>query len=521
MSSFSSPEMSDTKFRLRMAARRRAKREQERQTKVWETIQTKRRGNRIGAGRAVIKDIMKERKLLRMARDAADETLKKSGIKFADENCRNYGRKTQNGAASSKKKEKSNGIRNNKRQQLPKICRTPVLGSKSSKFRVKTLAAALRDKDLSSPGNRINYKQIRKLGRGSFGTVIAAKNLDDGNVYALKTICYRGSVCVKRDRERALQEVHALRRLSSHCCIVSLHDAFESADKRKLHIVAEFCESGSLESRIDSARRSVQRNGWAAGKISERIIQSWIFQLCSALEHLHKHNTLHRDLKPANIFLCNGGRLVKLGDFGLVNVLENSLDVARSHVGTPCYNLTPELLRSGGQGKAADMWSLGVCLIECCTLEQPFMKKRDTYNRRAEGGEMPAEMEAVRHANANLNSIVALGKSVLEDVVDDHPRLASYSQALTRVCSHNRGGCLCRDPSSRPTATELLETPYFVRAMNRFLKHKDHLNACPQDLAKWIEARVVMAKMSTAVASTDANSSNMKQTERKTIPQSQ
>lgn len=349
----------------------------------------------------------------------------------------------------------------------------------------------------------------RKLGHGSFGSVVAAKNLNDGKVYALKTICYRGAICVKKDRERALKEVHALRRLSSHCCVVGLHDAFESADSRKLHIVAEFCESGSLETRLNTARRSVERNGWECGKISERIIQSWMFQLCGALEHLHKHNTLHRDLKPANIFLCNGGRLVKLGDFGLVNVLENSLDVAKSHVGTPCYNLTPELLRTGGQGRAADMWSLGVCLIECCTLEQPFVKRREQQFGMGDkdAGDKANRKEDPRRADQRkagggrlVRSIVDLGKAILEETVDKHPRLNSYSHALRKMCSHGRGGCLNRDPEERPTASRLLRSAYFVRAMERFLKFKDHLNACPADLSTWLEARVVMAKMEAAAA---------------------
>ena len=120
--------------------------------------------------------------------------------------------------------------------------------------------------------------------------------------------------------------MHALRRLSSHCCVVGLHDAFESTDSRKLHIVAEFCESGSLETRLNSARRSVERNGWGVWQdLRAHRPELDVPAVRGALEHLHKHHTLHRDLKPANIFLCNGGRLVKLGDFGLVNVLESSL----------------------------------------------------------------------------------------------------------------------------------------------------------------------------------------------------
>jgi serine/threonine protein kinase len=521
MASFSSPGLSDTTSRVRLAARRRARREQERQAKVREAVQSKRRGHRVGAGRQVVNDILKERQLLREARDAADATLKRHDRRrtraFANENARNQQTVAAGAAAGPARQQKPP---HKPKTTLPKLCRTPADGRRArASTRAGQLAAAAaarslnRDRHLSSPGNRIDYKQIRKLGHGSFGSVVAAKNLNDGKVYALKTICYRGAICVKQDRERALKEVHALRRLSSHCCVVGLHDAFESTDSRKLHIVAEFCESGSLETRLNSARRSVERNGWECGKISERIVQSWMFQLCGALEHLHKHHTLHRDLKPANIFLCNGGRLVKLGDFGLVNVLESSLDVAKSNVGTPCYNLTPELLRTGGQSKAADMWSLGVCLIECCTLEQPFVKRRAPRYR--EGGGEAADKKKAGRGRAGrtkaggggggggggyVNSIVELGKAILGETVDDHPRLASYSQALRKACSHGRGGCLSRDPSERPTASGLLGTAYFVRAMERFLRFKDHLNACPADLSAWLEARVVMAKMEAATA---------------------
>ena len=93
MASFSSPGLSDTTSRVRMAARRRARREQERQAKIWESLQSKRRGHRAGAGRQVVNEILKERRLLRQARDAADTTLRKHRIrhaaKFADENARN------------------------------------------------------------------------------------------------------------------------------------------------------------------------------------------------------------------------------------------------------------------------------------------------------------------------------------------------------------------------------------------------------------------------------------------------
>ena len=136
--------------------------------------------------------------------------------------------------------------------------------------------------------------------------------------------------------------------------------------------------------------------------------------------------------------------------------------------------------------------------MECCTLEQPFVKTQSTGRRKAGGGRF-------------VNSIVELGKAILEDRVDRHPRLVSYSAGLRKLCSHGPGGCLSRIPSERPTASELLGSVYFVRAMERFLRLKDHLNACPSDLSSWIEARIVMAKMTATIEEKEGEVSQSKQ----------
>ncbi|MGK3758435.1 MAG: serine/threonine protein kinase, partial [Bacillariaceae sp.] len=70
-------------------------------------------------------------------------------------------------------------------------------------------------------------------------------------------------------------------------------------------------------------------------------------QLCSGLAHIHKANVIHRDLKPANIFVCNEGKVIKIGDFGLSKQLHNiaknsSTDGPNSSTSSPPKESSPK-----------------------------------------------------------------------------------------------------------------------------------------------------------------------------------
>uniref|UniRef100_A0A096LPN6 non-specific serine/threonine protein kinase n=1 Tax=Poecilia formosa TaxID=48698 RepID=A0A096LPN6_POEFO len=80
-------------------------------------------------------------------------------------------------------------------------------------------------------------------------------------------------------------------------------------------------------------------------QISLRKIVDWFIQICLGLKHIHDRKILHRDIKSQNIFLTSGGMKVKLGDFGIARILNNTLEMARTCVGTPYY-LSPEICES-------------------------------------------------------------------------------------------------------------------------------------------------------------------------------
>ena len=54
---------------------------------------------------------------------------------------------------------------------------------------------------------------------------------------------------------------------------------------------------------------------------------------------------------------------IRLGDFGIARLLDNTRDKAHTMVGTPYY-LAPELLENKPYSFKGDVWSLGVVLYE-------------------------------------------------------------------------------------------------------------------------------------------------------------
>ncbi|QQQ74364.1 protein kinase [Saccharothrix sp. 6-C] len=90
-------------------------------------------------------------------------------------------------------------------------------------------------------------------------------------------------------------------------------------------------------------------------------------QIAGVLAHVHANDVVHRDVKPSNILLDPTGRRAYLADFGLA--LQGQVTrVTRSGilVGTAGY-LAPEQVRGGDVLPAADVYALGLVLLECLT----------------------------------------------------------------------------------------------------------------------------------------------------------
>ncbi|XP_075840772.1 uncharacterized protein LOC142857049 [Microtus pennsylvanicus] len=86
-----------------------------------------------------------------------------------------------------------------------------------------------------------------------------------------------------------------------------------------------------------------------------------------------------------NIFLTKDGT-VQLVDFGIARVLNSTVELARTCIGTPYY-LSPEICKNKPYNNKSDIWALGCVLYELCTLKHAVSKCCDVSRAVASSGE--------------------------------------------------------------------------------------------------------------------------------------
>lgn len=197
------------------------------------------------------------------------------------------------------------------------------------------------------------YRPERLLGRGGSAEVWCCTDEALDRQVALKLVTSSGG----EDANRVGDEARLLARLS-HPGLVPVYDAGTDETGRPW-VVMELVDGETLS---DAIRRGPMP--------SDRVAEIGA-RLADALGYVHGEALIHRDVKPANVLLGNDGR-VRLTDFGIARLVDAAKVTATGlTVGTASY-LSPEQVTAEPVGTAADVYSLGLVLLECLTGQREY-----------------------------------------------------------------------------------------------------------------------------------------------------
>ncbi|MDJ1114841.1 serine/threonine-protein kinase [Microbacterium dauci] len=206
------------------------------------------------------------------------------------------------------------------------------------------------------------YRLGDRLGSGGMADVFRAFDVILGRDVAVKII--RAGADGVTAPERARGEMAALAALN-HPSLVMLLDAHLDGEADHEYLVMELVEGPTLRERL------------ATGPLDEQDASHLAAELAEALHVAHTAGIVHRDLKPSNILLTPAqlpGRAfrAKLADFGIAYLVDHTrVTNPGDIIGTAAY-LAPEQVNGAVPAPPADIYALGLVLIEALAGEPAF-----------------------------------------------------------------------------------------------------------------------------------------------------
>ncbi|XP_075187270.1 MAPK/MAK/MRK overlapping kinase isoform X4 [Anomaloglossus baeobatrachus] len=193
------------------------------------------------------------------------------------------------------------------------------------------------------------YKTIQKIGEGTFSEVVKTQSLKDGHYYACKKM---KQLYKSIEQVNNVREIQALRRLSPHPNILTLHEVLYDRKSGCLALICELMDMNIYE--LIRERRQ---------PLPEHKIRNYMYQLCKSLEHIHRNGIFHRDVKPENILIKQD--VLKLADFGSCRSVFSKQPYTE-YISTRWYRAPECLLTDGYYTYKMDMWSAGCVFFEIC-----------------------------------------------------------------------------------------------------------------------------------------------------------
>jgi serine/threonine protein kinase len=206
------------------------------------------------------------------------------------------------------------------------------------------------------------YKQIYKIGYGTYGKVYKVQNIETEEYFAMKEIEKEKFEGIE---DKLLNEVEIMKKINTENSVL-INEVINN--KEYLYIIMDLCEY-DLENYIKRRKKPISINE----------IKEVLNQLNNVFKIMNDKKIIHRDLKPSNILISLDRLdkcLIKLSDYGsskfnnLSNTITNTLN------GTP-ITMAPEILKGENYSFKSDIWSLGIIIYFMLNKKYPYNGKNE------------------------------------------------------------------------------------------------------------------------------------------------
>uniref|UniRef100_A0A8C5Q7S3 Protein kinase domain-containing protein n=1 Tax=Leptobrachium leishanense TaxID=445787 RepID=A0A8C5Q7S3_9ANUR len=247
-----------------------------------------------------------------------------------------------------------------------------------------------------------------KLGTGSFGDVVSAKEERSGFMFAAKQI--------HTDRFRP-EELTCCLGVSSPW-LVPFYGAVREG--HCITLLMMLMKGGSVGQLIKKM-----------GYLPEDLALHYLWQVLSGLEHLHAANIIHGDIKADNVLLSEDGNEALLCDFGKSAHLPPGINekplVTDDYVPGTETHMAPEIVRGEPCGTKIDVWSACCMLLHMINGWQPWSRTHKAPLCLQIAKEPPPLQEIPPACHPSTRAVIVAG------LEKDPTKRASASQLKEKV----------------------------------------------------------------------------------------
>ena len=295
-----------------------------------------------------------------------------------------------------------------------------------------------------------DYEIIERIGGGSFADVYKAKEKSTGEFVAIKTLKKKYK---KWEDCLVLRECKSLQQLLDDSLsdqkginhIIKLKRIIFINKTGTLNLVFEYMKQDLLE-----LMKSKEPN-----HLDESQIKDIIYQILLGLSHMHKYGFFHRDMKPENLLINE--KVVKIADFGLAREIR-SIPPYTEYVSTRYYRAPECILKSTNYNSPVDIWAIGCIMAEMYMHPQPLFCGQNekevlikicsilgtpNYDTWSEGIQQ-ANLVGIKFPNNSGTDLSNIIPKASPKAIDIMKQMLQWN------------------PNSRPTASNLLNHPFFL-----------------------------------------------------------